>query len=68
MKNGQASFEPGVFDKQRGAAVGNFTGTLNVTGWDILKVTAGYGFKGPKLLDQHVMFASGYLEGYLTSE
>jgi hypothetical protein len=68
IKNGQASFMPGVFDKQKGAALGNFTSTLNTTGWDVFKLTAGYGSKGPRLLDQHVMYASGYLEGYMTAE
>ncbi|KAG2464006.1 phospholipase B-like 1 [Polypterus senegalus] len=55
----------GVMDKN-GAAYGYFNDTLIHSGWGVLEVQAGYGPKLPNV--ENVMFAAGYLEGYLTAQ
>ena len=51
-------------DFDRGTAVGTYNDTLEETGWGILDIASGY---GAETADVDIMYAAGYLEGYLTA-
>ena len=47
-----------------GTAVGTYNDTLEETGWGILDIASGY---GAETADVDIMYAAGYMEGYLTA-
>ncbi|XP_004713854.1 phospholipase B-like 1 [Echinops telfairi] len=53
-----------VLDKS-GDAYGFYNDSVNATGWGILEIRAGYGSQN--LSNDIIMFAAGFLEGYLTA-
>ncbi|XP_069463343.1 phospholipase-B 81-like [Ambystoma mexicanum] len=53
-----------VLDK-KGDAYGFYNDTVLSTGWSVLEVRAGYGAEQKS--NEEIMFAAGYLEGYLTA-
>ncbi|XP_023597361.1 phospholipase B-like 1 isoform X1 [Trichechus manatus latirostris] len=53
-----------ILDKN-GDAYGFYNDSMQTTGWGILEIKAGYGSQA--LSNKIVMFAAGYLEGYLTA-
>ncbi|KAH0616816.1 hypothetical protein JD844_028228 [Phrynosoma platyrhinos] len=53
-----------VLDKN-GDAYGYYNDTVHSTGWGILEIKAGYGSQA--LGNENLMYAAGYLEGYLTA-
>nr|XP_033791098.1 phospholipase B-like 1 [Geotrypetes seraphini] len=54
-----------VLDKN-GDAYGFYNDTIQSTGWGVLDIRAGYGDQLRK--DHNIMFAAGFLEGYLTAQ
>ena len=62
-KRGEAKIVTGVRDFENGAAVGIYGATVNVTGWDTLRVHAL-----PNAEPGLAAFAAGYVEGWLTHE
>ncbi|XP_072810877.1 phospholipase B-like 1 isoform X2 [Vicugna pacos] len=53
-----------VLDR-KGDAYGFYNDSMKTTGWGILEIKAGYGSQS--LSNKVIMFAAGYLEGYLTA-
>uniref|UniRef100_A0A8D0S7M1 Phospholipase B-like n=1 Tax=Sus scrofa TaxID=9823 RepID=A0A8D0S7M1_PIG len=53
-----------VLDRN-GDAYGFYNDSMKTTGWGILEIRAGYGSQS--LSNNIIMFAAGYLEGYLTA-
>ncbi|XP_006888538.1 PREDICTED: phospholipase B-like 1 [Elephantulus edwardii] len=53
-----------VLDKN-GDAYGFYNDSIQTTGWGVLEIRAGYGSQA--LSNEIIMFAAGYLEGYLTA-
>uniref|UniRef100_A0A8C0HEV1 Phospholipase B-like n=1 Tax=Chelonoidis abingdonii TaxID=106734 RepID=A0A8C0HEV1_CHEAB len=53
-----------VLDKN-GDAYGFYNDTIQSTGWGILEIRAGYGSQS--IGNEHLMYAAGFLEGYLTA-
>ncbi|XP_068416740.1 phospholipase B-like 1 isoform X2 [Eschrichtius robustus] len=53
-----------VLDRN-GDAYGFYNNSVKTTGWGILEIRAGYGSQS--LSNEIVMFAAGFLEGYLTA-
>uniref|UniRef100_A0A6J0TBU9 Phospholipase B-like n=1 Tax=Pogona vitticeps TaxID=103695 RepID=A0A6J0TBU9_9SAUR len=53
-----------VLDKN-GDAYGYYNDTVQSTGWGILEIKAGYGSQ--TLSNENLMYAAGFLEGYLTA-
>ncbi|XP_006866133.1 PREDICTED: phospholipase B-like 1 [Chrysochloris asiatica] len=53
-----------VLDKN-GDAYGFYNDSMQTTGWGILEIKAGYGSQ--TLSNEIIMFAAGFLEGYLTA-
>ncbi|XP_019792934.1 phospholipase B-like 1 isoform X1 [Tursiops truncatus] len=53
-----------VLDRN-GDAYGFYNNSVKTTGWGILEIRAGYGSRS--LSNEIVMFAAGFLEGYLTA-
>ncbi|XP_049738490.1 phospholipase B-like 1 [Elephas maximus indicus] len=53
-----------VLDK-KGDAYGYYNDSVLTTGWGVLEIKAGYGSQA--LSNDIIMFAAGYLEGYLTA-
>ncbi|XP_074213346.1 phospholipase B-like 1 isoform X2 [Camelus bactrianus] len=53
-----------VLDR-KGDAYGFYNDSMKTTGWGILEIKAGYGSQS--LSNRVIMFAAGYLEGYLTA-
>ncbi|XP_062991049.1 phospholipase B-like 1 [Elgaria multicarinata webbii] len=53
-----------VLDKS-GDAYGYYNDTVHSTGWGILEIKAGYGSQ--TINNEDLMFAAGFLEGYLTA-
>ncbi|XP_064627540.1 phospholipase B-like 1 [Lineus longissimus] len=68
MTDGKASFKSGVLDKKGGVAYGTYNNSYLTTGWDVLDIKAGYATQGPRQLNQHVMYAAGFAEGYMTAQ
>ncbi|XP_030063026.1 phospholipase B-like 1 isoform X3 [Microcaecilia unicolor] len=54
----------GALDRN-GDAYGFYNDTIQSTGWGVLEIRAGYGTRVNK--NNNIMFAAGYLEGYLTA-
>lgn len=48
-----------------GDAYGFYNNTIQTTGWGVLEIRAGYGSQ--TLSNEDVMYAAGFLEGYLTA-
>ena len=67
MKGDRAAILSGVLNKN-GAAMGKFRLGLNKTGWDVLDIKAGYATGAASVSDKNLLYASGYLEGYLTAD
>ncbi|KAG5212490.1 hypothetical protein R6Z07F_005183 [Ovis aries] len=53
-----------VLDR-KGDAYGFYNNSVKTTGWGILEIKAGYGSQS--LSNEIIMFAAGFLEGYLTA-
>ena len=53
-----------VLDRN-GDAYGFYNNSVKTTGWGILEIKAGYGSQS--LSNEIIMFAAGFLEGYLTA-
>lgn len=53
-----------VLDRS-GDAYGFYNDTVQTTGWGVLEIRAGYG--SPTLSNEDIMYAAGFLEGYLTA-
>ncbi|XP_028601787.2 phospholipase B-like 1 isoform X1 [Podarcis muralis] len=53
-----------VLDKN-GDAYGYYNDTVQSTGWGVLEIKAGYG--NQPISNEDLMYAAGYLEGYLTA-
>lgn len=53
-----------VMDRN-GDAYGYYNDTLQSTGWGILEIKAGYGSQS--ISNEDLMYAAGFLEGYLTA-
>ncbi|XP_066489945.1 phospholipase B-like 1 [Tiliqua scincoides] len=53
-----------VLDKS-GLAYGFYNNTVQSTGWGILEIKAGYGSQA--ISNEYLMYAAGFLEGYLTA-
>ncbi|XP_007942662.2 phospholipase B-like 1 [Orycteropus afer afer] len=53
-----------ILDKN-GDAYGFYNDSMQTTGWGILEIRAGYGSQA--LSNEIIMFAAGFLEGYLTA-
>jgi len=62
--SGKVTIKQGVMDKQQGAAYGFYNKTLNETGWSILEIKSN---QNVKIKDNDIMFAAGFLEGFLTA-
>lgn len=65
FKNNTYSIRPGILDKE-GLAYGVFNDTILKSGWNTLNIRAG--FSNQKYQDENLMYAAGYLEGFLTSQ
>ncbi|XP_043400536.1 phospholipase B-like 1 isoform X2 [Chelonia mydas] len=50
---------------RNGDAYGFYNDTIQSTGWGILEIRAGYGSQS--IGNEHLMYAAGFLEGYLTA-
>ncbi|XP_075606888.1 phospholipase B-like 1 isoform X2 [Balearica regulorum gibbericeps] len=48
-----------------GDAYGFYNNTIQTTGWGVLEIRAGYGSQ--TLRNEDIMYAAGFLEGYLTA-
>ncbi|XP_074024702.1 phospholipase B-like 1 isoform X2 [Numenius arquata] len=48
-----------------GDAYGFYNNTIQTTGWGVLEIRAGYGSQ--TLSNEDIMYAAGFLEGYLTA-
>lgn len=48
-----------------GDAYGFYNNSLQTTGWGVLEIKAGYGTQ--TLSNEDIMYAAGFLEGYLTA-
>lgn len=48
-----------------GDAYGFYNNTVQTTGWGVLEIKAGYGHQ--TLSNEDIMYAAGFLEGYLTA-
>lgn len=53
-----------VLDRN-GDAYGYYNNTVQSTGWGILEIKAGYGRQS--ISNEDLMYAAGFLEGYLTA-
>ncbi|XP_064627563.1 phospholipase B-like 1 isoform X2 [Lineus longissimus] len=69
MKNGVWSLtaKEGIIDKKYGMAYGMYDESYMATGWDVLNIKVGYALNGSHT-DQELMYAAGYIEGYITAE
>ncbi|XP_071963948.1 phospholipase-B 81-like [Antedon mediterranea] len=65
VDSGIYTFKSGVLDKN-GVAYGIYNDTLSTTGWGKLHIKAG--FSNKKYSDSEIVYASGFLEGALTSK
>lgn len=50
---------------RKGDAYGFYNDTIQSTGWGILEIKAGYGSQS--ISNENIMYAAGFLEGYLTA-
>lgn len=50
---------------RNGDAYGFYNNTIQTTGWGVLEIRAGYSRK--TLSNEDIMYAAGFLEGYLTA-
>ncbi|KAK3090580.1 hypothetical protein FSP39_012855, partial [Pinctada imbricata] len=64
-ENRKCSYKAGSMDFEKGTAVGVYNDTLETTGWGILDIASGY---GAETSDSDIMYAAGYVEGYLTAK
>lgn len=61
------SVKLGVIDCVNGITCGYFEDTLNKTGWGVLEIKSNYKLLSSEVSDYDRMFATGILEGYLSS-